>query len=60
MHISQFGDGKLTLGVGKSDSKSLGLWFSLTDISSSVPNPTAVASNVGRELHVRDDCEILA
>ena len=50
----------LTLGVGKSNSKSLGLWLSLTDISGSVPNPTTVASNVGGELHVRNNCEIVS
>lgn len=50
-------DNKLTLRVGKSDSKSLGLWLTLTNISSSVPNPASVRANVGRQLHVRDNCK---
>jgi hypothetical protein len=47
---------ELTLRVGESNSKCLGLWLSLTDISSSVPNPTPVGSDVGGKLHLRNDC----
>jgi len=46
---------KLTLRVGKSDSKSLSFWLALTDISGGVPNPASVASNVGGELHLWDN-----
>ena len=30
------------------------------DIGGGVPDPAAVAANVGRELHVGDDCKMLA
>ncbi len=49
-----------TLGVGESDSKSVCLWLALADIGSSVPDPTSVGSNIGRQLHLRDDYHILA
>lgn len=47
---------ELTLRVGESNSKCLGLWLALTDIGSSVPNPTPVRSNVGGKLHLRNNC----
>jgi len=45
------------LRVAEADGESLGLWLALRDIGGGVPDPAAVAANVGRELHVRDDCE---
>ena len=45
----------LTLGIGKSNSKSLRLWLSLADICRSIPYPTSITANVGRKLHVRNN-----
>lgn len=49
-----------TFTVGKADGKRLSLGLTLADIGRSVPNPATVATNIGRELHVRDDCLLLA
>lgn len=43
------------LRVGETDSERLGLWLTLGHIGSGVPHPAAVAANVWRELHVRND-----
>jgi hypothetical protein len=51
---------KHTLRVGKSNSKSLGLGFSLTDICCSIPNPASVTANIGRKLHFRNDYTIVS
>jgi hypothetical protein len=37
----------LTLAVGETDSQSLGLRLALADVGSGVPDPAAVAANVG-------------
>ena len=42
-----------TITVGETNGKSLCLGSALAYIGSSVPYPTAVASDVGRQLHVR-------
>lgn len=46
----------LTLSVAESNRKSLRLWLAFRHISCGIPHPAAVASNVWRELHVRNDC----
>ena len=43
----------LTFGVGEPDGKGAGLWLTLTDIGGNVPDPTAIAADVGRQFHVR-------
>jgi hypothetical protein len=45
----------LTLAVGETDGQGLGLRLALTDVGSGVPDPTAVAAYVGRQLHVGDN-----
>jgi hypothetical protein len=40
------------LGVTETDGKSGSLGLALGNIGGGVPNPAAVAANVGRELHV--------
>lgn len=52
-----FGEGKRTLRVGEADSKSHGLGLALTDIGGGVPHPASVRSDVGGQLHLRDDWE---
>jgi hypothetical protein len=47
---------RLTLAVGEADSQRLSLWLALADIGGGVPDPAAVAADVGRQLHVRDNC----
>lgn len=49
-----------TLGVREADGKRLGLRFALTDVSGSIPDPAAVAADVGGELHVGDDCILIS
>ena len=48
-------DRLLTLAVGKTDGKSNSLRLTLTDICSSIPNPASIATDIGREFHVRHD-----
>lgn len=40
--------GQLTLTVAEPDGKSLCFWFALANICRHVPDPAAVAANVGR------------
>lgn len=49
------GAGEHTLRVGKADSKGHGLSLALANIGSGVPHPTPVRSDVGGQLHLRDD-----
>lgn len=44
------------LAVAETDGKSLSLGLALRYVGGCVPDPTAVRANVGRELHVRDNC----
>lgn len=48
-----------TLSVGKSNSQGNSLGLTLADVGGSVPDPTAVRADVGRELHLRDDYRLL-
>jgi hypothetical protein len=48
------------LGVAETDGESSGLGLTLRDIGGGVPNPAAVAANVGGELHVGNNCQMLA
>lgn len=50
----------LTLAVGKADSQSLSLRLALADVGGSVPDPAAVAADVGGKLHVRHNCPRLS
>lgn len=50
-----FGTGERTLRVGKADSKGNGLGLTLADIGGGVPHPASVRSDVGGQLHLRDD-----
>lgn len=43
------------LGVAETDGKGSGLGLALRDIGGGVPDPAAVAANVGGELHVGND-----
>jgi len=55
VHDSRICSIKLTLAVAETDGKSLSLGLALRNIGRSVPDPRAVAANVGRELHVGDN-----
>ena len=46
---------RLTFGVGKANSKSLSLRFALANIGRRVPYPTPVTTDIGGELHIRDN-----
>jgi hypothetical protein len=48
------------LGVAETDGESSGLGLTLRDIGGGVPDPTAVAADVGGELHVGNDYGVLA
>ena len=48
---------QLTLAVGEADGESLLLGLALGDIGGGVPDPAAVAADVGAQLHFRDDCK---
>ena len=45
----------LTLAVAEADGKSLSLGLTLRNIGRGVPDPGAVAADIGRELHVGDN-----
>ena len=45
-----------TLGVGEADGERHGLGLALADVRGGVPHPAAVRPDVGRELHLGDDC----
>jgi hypothetical protein len=44
----KIGWGHLTLAVTKTDGQCLSFGLAFADIRSTVPNPTAVAANIGR------------
>jgi hypothetical protein len=46
---------ELTITVGEANGKGLSLGLTLTDVGGCVPHPAAVAADVGRELHVRNN-----
>jgi hypothetical protein len=48
------------LRVAETDGESSGLGLALGDIGGGVPDPAAVAADVGGELHVGNDCQMLA
>jgi hypothetical protein len=48
------------LGVAETDGEGSGLGLTLRNIGGGVPDPAAVAADVGGELHVGNDCELLA
>jgi hypothetical protein len=41
-----------TLAVGETNGQSLSLGLAFADIGGSIPHPAAVATHIGRELHV--------
>lgn len=43
------------LAVGEADRERLSLGLALADIRGGIPDPAAVAADVGRQLHVGDD-----
>lgn len=54
-----YGTGR-TLGVGEADGERDGLGLALAHVRGGVPHPAAVRPDVGRELHLGDDCTELA
>lgn len=48
---------ELTLTVGEADGESLSLGLAFADVRGGIPDPAAVTADVGRQLHVGDDCE---
>lgn len=50
----------LTLAVGEADRERLSLGLAFADIRGGIPDPAAVAADVGRQLHVGDDCESMS
>lgn len=50
----------LTLAVGETDGQGLSLGLALADIGGGVPDPAAVAADVGRQLHVGNNYALLS